>query len=67
MIKQTDVLKSSGSPLTEKEINATKKSEINTECPSIAIMSHTKDKTYRLAWIVAVPLMLVLFCQVVQA
>ena len=25
----------SGSPLTEKEINATKKSEINTECPSI--------------------------------
>ena len=24
----------SGSPLTEKEINATKKSEINTECPS---------------------------------
>lgn len=25
-----------GSPLTEKEINATKKSEINTECPSIA-------------------------------
>ena len=24
-------------------------------------MSHTKDKTYRLAWIVAVPLMLVLF------
>ena len=27
---------SSGSPLTEKEINATKKSEINTECPSIA-------------------------------
>jgi len=26
----------SGSPLTEKEINATKKSEINTECPSIA-------------------------------
>ena len=27
---------SSGSPLTEKEINATKKSEINSECPSIA-------------------------------
>ena len=27
---------SSGSPLTEKEINATKKSEINRECPSIA-------------------------------
>ena len=27
---------SSGSPLTEKELNATKKSEINTECPSIA-------------------------------
>ena len=26
----------SGSPLTEKEINATKKSEINPECPSIA-------------------------------
>lgn len=26
----------SGSPLTEKEINATKKSEINSECPSIA-------------------------------
>ena len=26
----------SGSPMTEKEINATKKSEINTECPSIA-------------------------------
>ena len=53
----------SGSPLTEKEINATKKSEINTECPSIQtlIMSHTKDKTYRLGWIVAVPLMLVLF------
>jgi|TARA_B100000073_G_scaffold265363_1_gene224980 uncharacterized membrane-anchored protein YhcB (DUF1043 family) len=25
-----------GSPLTEKEIKATKKSEINTECPSIA-------------------------------
>lgn len=25
-----------GSPLTEKEINATKKSEINAECPSIA-------------------------------
>ena len=25
-----------GSPLTEKELNATKKSEINTECPSIA-------------------------------
>ena len=27
---------SSGSPLTEKELNATKKSEINRECPSIA-------------------------------
>ena len=27
---------SSGSPLTEKGINATKKSEINRECPSIA-------------------------------
>ena len=26
----------SGSPLTEKELNATKKSEINRECPSIA-------------------------------
>ena len=26
----------SGSPLTEKEINASKKSEINSECPSIA-------------------------------
>ncbi len=26
----------SGSPLTEAELNATKKSEINTECPSIA-------------------------------
>ena len=26
----------SGAPLTEKEKNATKKSEINTECPSIA-------------------------------
>ena len=26
----------SGSPLTESELNATKKSEINTECPSIA-------------------------------
>ena len=25
-----------GSPLTEKEKNATKKSEINPECPSIA-------------------------------
>ena len=25
-----------GSPLTEKEINATKKSQINSECPSIA-------------------------------
>ena len=25
-----------GSPLTEKEINATKKSDINSECPSIA-------------------------------
>ena len=25
-----------GAPLTEKEINATKKSEINSECPSIA-------------------------------
>ena len=25
-----------GSPLTEKEINATKKSEINSECPSLA-------------------------------
>jgi hypothetical protein len=26
----------SGSPLTEAELNATKKSEINSECPSIA-------------------------------
>ena len=26
----------SGSPLTEKELNATKKSEINPECPSLA-------------------------------
>ena len=26
----------SGAPLTEKELNATKKSEINSECPSIA-------------------------------
>ena len=26
----------SGSPLTKEEINATKKSEINTECPSLA-------------------------------
>ena len=26
----------SGAPLTEEEINATKKSEINRECPSIA-------------------------------
>jgi len=25
-----------GSPLTDKEIKATKKSEINSECPSIA-------------------------------
>jgi predicted nuclease with TOPRIM domain len=25
-----------GSPLTEKELNATKKSEINSECPSLA-------------------------------
>ena len=25
-----------GSPLTEKEINATKKSQINSECPSLA-------------------------------
>ena len=29
-----------GSPLTEKEINATKKSEINSECPSIANPSY---------------------------
>ena len=33
----------SGSPLTEKEKNATKKSEINTECPSIA---NPNDVTY---------------------
>ena len=31
----------SGSPLTEKEINATKKSEINTECPSCLL--YTSD------------------------
>jgi len=30
----------SGAELTEKEINATKKSEINTECPSIANPSY---------------------------
>jgi hypothetical protein len=30
----------SGSPLTEKEKNATKKSEINPECPSIANPSY---------------------------
>ena len=30
----------SGSPLTEKEKNATKKSEINSECPSIATPSY---------------------------
>ena len=30
----------SGSPLTEKELNATKKSEINPECPSIANPSY---------------------------
>ena len=30
----------SGSPLTEKEKNATKKSEINSECPSIANPSY---------------------------
>ena len=30
----------SGAPLTEKEINATKKSEINPECPSIANPSY---------------------------
>ena len=29
-----------GSPLTEKEKNATKKSEINSECPSIAIPNY---------------------------
>mgnify|MGYP003142740955 FL=1 len=29
-----------GSPLTEKEINATKKSEINSECPGIANPSY---------------------------
>ena len=31
----------SGSPLTEKELNATKKSEINPECPSIANPNYT--------------------------
>ena len=31
----------SGSPLTEKEKNATKKSEINPECPSIANPNYT--------------------------
>ena len=31
----------SGSPLTEAEINATKKSEINPECPSIANPNYT--------------------------
>ena len=31
----------SGAPLTEAEINATKKSEINTECPSIANPNYT--------------------------
>ena len=30
----------SGAPLTEKELNATKKSEINSECPSIANPSY---------------------------
>ena len=30
----------SGAELTEQEINATKKSEINTECPSIAIPNY---------------------------
>ena len=31
----------SGAPLTEAEINATKKSEINSECPSIANPNYT--------------------------
>ena len=31
----------SGSPLTEEELNATKKSEINSECPSIANPNYT--------------------------
>ena len=31
----------SGSPLTDEEINATKKSEINSECPSIANPNYT--------------------------
>ena len=31
----------SGSPLTDEEINATKKSEINPECPSIANPNYT--------------------------
>ena len=37
----------SGSPLTEAEINATKKSEINPECPSIANPNYTP---YQLRW-----------------
>ena len=37
----------SGSPLTEAEINATKKSEINPECPSIANPNYTP---YLLCW-----------------
>ena len=37
----------SGSPLTDEEINATKKSEINPECPSIANPNYTP---YQLCW-----------------
>ena len=34
----------SGSPLTEKEINATKKSQTNQECPSIANPNYVEKK-----------------------
>lgn len=37
----------SGSPLTEEEKNATKKSEINSECPSIANPNYI---SYQLQW-----------------
>ena len=37
----------SGSPLTDKEKNATKKSEINSECPSIANPNYIP---YQLCW-----------------
>ena len=36
-----------GSPLTEKEINATKKSEINSECPSIANPNYIPYELFR--------------------